>query len=280
MAGSVCTIMAARALKKKNLSTSGTVAGVAVGFLLISCGLRGFTLIYFYQLGTWASRYGLALKTKYDATLQVHSISRGATQVLCTSVIACALTVWHAMEFGAERPFRMADDPVATRISCAVVAHHATSLADTLASELGILSAQCPFLVTQPWRSVPRGTNGGVTLAGLAFSALGGALIGLFTVFMDYLSGLEPLGYCPSLVNLATASGLLGSIIDSLVGATLQATYWDPNQKLVYHANSIKPRTVQKVCGVDLLTNEQVNFVSTAITVWIGGWILAPMLLK
>ena len=97
MAGSVCTIMAARALKKKNLSTSGTVAGVAVGFLLISCGLRGFTLIYFYQLGTWASRYGLALKTKYDATLQVH-ISRGATQVLCTSVIACALTVCSARE--------------------------------------------------------------------------------------------------------------------------------------------------------------------------------------
>jgi len=207
VAGIGCTIMALRAAKKKSLTVGGVTVGFLVGFLLVSCGLRGFTLFWFYQLGSSATKYRLGLKMKYDATLQSHVV-RGASQVLCVSVIAVLLTAWHALEFGAERPFRMAsssnDDPysTATKISCAVVAHHATSLADTWASELGILSEKRPFLVTQPWRDVPPGTNGGVTLAGLWFSLLGGVAVGLFTVFMDFLSGLEPASYSTSLIGL------------------------------------------------------------------------------
>ena len=279
VAGSVCTIMATRAVKKKSLTVSGAFAGVVVGFVIISCGLRGLTLFWFYLTGTWATKYRLALKIKYDATLQSHT-SRGVSQVLCVSAIACALAVWHAVVFGAEHPFRMTDQPAATRISCALVAHHSTSLADTWASELGILSDHRPFLVTQPWRKVPPGTNGGVTMAGLVFSLLGGTAVGLFTVLMDYISGLEPDVYCINLIAFATVSGLLGSVIDSLVGATMQATYWDSEKKLVYHADSIKPRSAQIICGANILTNEQVNLVSTAITIWIGGWIIAPMMFE
>lgn len=285
VAATVCTLMAVRAVRKKSLTVAGATAGVAVGFLLISCGLRGLTLFWFYQLGSSATKYRLALKMKYDATVQSHVV-RGATQVLCVSVIAVGLTLWHAWEFGAEQPLRMTsndDDDrsgMATKISCAVVAHHATSLADTWASELGILSDQRPFLVTPPWRDVPPGTNGGITLTGLWFSLLGGIAVGLFTLFMDYLSGLEPASYSTRLIGFAAAAGLLGSVIDSLVGATLQATYWDPERKLVYHANSIRPHTAQKLCGYNILTNEQVNLVSTAITVWIGGWVLAPVVFE
>jgi uncharacterized membrane protein len=71
-----------------------------------------------------------------------------------------------------------ANSPRPSALACSLIAHHATSLADTLASELGILSKGCPILVTNG-RKVPPGTNGGVTLMGTGCSALGGFIIGL-----------------------------------------------------------------------------------------------------
>ena len=68
--------------------------------------------------------------------------------------------------------------PFASALTCALIAHHSTNLADTLASELGILSNSKPFLIISG-RTVPPGTNGGVTALGTAFSALGGCIIGI-----------------------------------------------------------------------------------------------------
>ena len=55
---------------------------------------------------------------------------------------------------------------------------------DTWASELGTvinLSSEKrsdPILVTNPWRKVPKGTNGGVSLVGLIASFGGGLAVG------------------------------------------------------------------------------------------------------
>ena len=133
-----------------------------------------------------------------------------------------------------------------------------------------------PRLVTQPWRSVPVGTNGGVTLAGTLWSIVGGLLVGALMVAMDAMSGIAPLQVIPVTVY-AGLCGLLGSLIDSILGATLQATHFDDDTKLVYHAdNTDRPASAKYLCGVSLLNNAQVNLVSVAMTAGLGGWILAP----
>lgn len=80
------------------------------------------------------------------------------------------------------------------------------------------------FVITfhQPVR---RGTNGGVTKTGLLAAAAGGCVIGLAFILVGFLTtrctsdvALKQLLVIP----ISTVAGVLGSVIDSLVGATLQ----------------------------------------------------------
>lgn len=75
------------------------------------------------------------------------------------------------------------------------------------------------------YQPVRRGTNGGVTRTGLLAAAAGGSVIGLSFVLLE-LSTIrcESVGVIKQLlaIPIATMAGLCGSIIDSLLGATLQ----------------------------------------------------------
>jgi uncharacterized protein (TIGR00297 family) len=96
--------------------------------------------------------------------------------------------------------------------------------ADTWATELGVLNPRPPRLITTGQR-VEVGTSGGITWLGTAAS-LGGAL------FIGLTGGLGLLilgqGWAGVRVVLLAAStgGVVGSLFDSLLGATIQAIYW------------------------------------------------------
>jgi uncharacterized membrane protein len=132
-------------------------------------------------------------------------------------------------------------------------------------------------LITRPWRRVPVGTNGGVTLVGTACSLAGGLVIAVLTLAMDAISGTE-IVQPGRILAYGTACGGLGSILDSVLGATIQVTYFDEETKRVVSSRSVAPKA-KHVSGRDLLTNEQVNLVSTIITTALGGWLLAPWML-
>jgi uncharacterized membrane protein len=75
------------------------------------------------------------------------------------------------------------------------------------------------------YKPVRKGTNGGVTLQGLLAATAGGLTIGLtfvavglMTAECSFKTGLRQLLVIP----ISAAAGLLGSLIDSLLGATLQ----------------------------------------------------------
>lgn len=188
----VAAIMAYRGWKRQSLTLYGAVSALIVGFLSLSCGLRGgLLLLLFYIVGTKATKYKSEWKSKYDTSYSSVSSCRGPSQVLACSVIGVVIQLVHLYWVGeAEQSIDFVKHPHTSGLACAIIAHHATSLADTLASELGIIFAssssikqgqqqQCwPILVTTGQR-VPPGTNGGVTVMGTACSALGGFMIGL-----------------------------------------------------------------------------------------------------
>jgi uncharacterized protein (TIGR00297 family) len=111
----------------------------------------------------------------------------------------------------------------------------AVASSDTFASELGVLSKKT-YLLTAPWKKVPRGTNGGVSNWG-HFVALVGAIIPVAVAIP--LVGL-PLrqAWIPVL------GGFIGCQIDSVLGALFEE---------------------ERGRAVQLLTKSDVNFLSIAI---------------
>lgn len=70
------------------------------------------------------------------------------------------------------------------------------------------------------------GTNGGVTFIGLVVSLLGGLVVGVGHYFSLLISVSDPvlLSAPPQwpVILVGAVGGLLGSVIDSVLGATLQ----------------------------------------------------------
>lgn len=87
------------------------------------------------------------------------------------------------------------------------------ALADTLSSEIGMLSKEKTVLITNPKQPVPAGTDGGITLLGLEAAVLGTCLMSILYYFFssDFLGSI-----------VVIASGFLGSLADSLLGAVFE----------------------------------------------------------
>lgn len=93
--------------------------------------------------------------------------------------------------------------------------------ADTWATELGVLNPGRPRLITSLGTPVQKGTSGGVSLVGTLASLVAAAVIGAGAAL-----SLHGMRY-PILIGV-TIAGLLGSLGDSLLGATVQAVYFCP----------------------------------------------------
>jgi uncharacterized protein (TIGR00297 family) len=225
-----------------------------------------------------ATKFKQAAKERIDASAAESKV-RGAFQVLSCSVIAVALSLLHVWIYGEDKAINFSKAPLSSSLACGVVAHYAACLGDTLASELGILAHQKPVLITMPWLVVPPGTNGGITIVGCVWSAVGGAMMGAATVAMDLIANISPLNVYPMFL-FGAICGLVGSVLDSFLGATLQVSYWEPETKMVYHQPAAWSVSAQRIAGVDVLNNFQVNLVSVAITTALGGWVVAPLIFR
>ena len=172
----------------KWLTVAGAAAALAVGTATVwGMGWRGLLLLLaFFVSGSLLTRGGG---------------QRNARQVIANGGVAAAAAL-----LGAWPAFAGA---------------LAAAAADTWATEIGAYSPTPPRLITSGV-SVPRGANGGITLLGTAGGVLGAAVIGgLFWLLGPRATGpgsAHP-GWGPAVV---VGAGVLGMLLDSLLGATLQ----------------------------------------------------------
>lgn len=144
--------------------------------------------------------------------------------------------------------------------------HFACCLGDTFASELGILSKSKPRLITT-LEQVPPGTNGAVSRIGLIASVIGGALIGLLTWTTLILENAQCRRTSAVYLFFETLiwgmfAGLFGSLVDSLLGATVQQSRYSKKRKVVLQDDSKDVDAVDIISGMNLLTNNQVSYFS------------------
>lgn len=131
----------------------------------------------------------------------------------------------------------------------------ATVNADTWATELGVLSPGSPILISTGKR-VPRGTSGAISLLGSAVSLLGALLIAV----PAWLFG----GQTSQVILAVTLGGVLGSAIDSLLGATIQGIYYCPQCKKETERHPLHICETETTLhrGWAWLDNDWVNFIS------------------
>jgi len=142
----------------------------------------------------------------------------------------------------------------------------ATVTADTWATELGLLSKETPRLITT-WQVAHRGASGAVSALGLTAAATGALVIGTAALCGKFVESFYSIVFISAWAWLATAAlvgGWLGSIVDSLLGATLQAQYYcapdDQYTEKVIHSCG---RATIHTRGLIWMTNDTVNFLSS-----------------
>ena len=234
------TVLVLFAYRARFLTFDGCVAAWFVGAAVVDAGLSAtLQLLTFFFLGSLTTKYKQKAKdammpyketaapaaaSSDDKMAKKEKKGRTSQQVLATGLVPALfcllrhvpvslLPAWSAVE-----PLKYA----LANSSLLYSTFMAVNLADTLASELGMLNPHPPMLVTQ-WRAtVAAGVDGGVSLLGTLASLLGGLLIGLCAG--DFHS-----------IGVLTLCGVNGSLIDSLLGVALQS------QPTLHAAATTKP---------------------------------------
>ena len=227
-----------------------------MGFIILTFGDWTWlsVLIIFLLVAGISTRYRYEQKEEMEAAESKRG-ARSWRNVLANGAIAIVSVTL----------FGLSHDPI---FAAAFLGAVSTSAADTLATELGLLNPHEPKLITDLNRKVRPGTSGGVSMLGEVASTFGALLIGI-TAWVTGFAGIASL----SLVAISLVAGLLGSTVDSLLGATIQAVFECPSCKKVTEKKIHCSYSTTLVRGNQWVDNNTVNFLST-----ISGSIIAALM--
>lgn len=237
-------VISLTAWRLKSLSRSGAFAAFILGCLIF--GLGGFSwaalLLTFFISSSALSRLFIARKKNLFEKFSKGS-QRDWGQVLANGGLGAGLIVLQTI-FPQQRWYWIA-----------YIGAMAAVNADTWATELGVFSQTPPRLITNG-KIVDKGASGGVTLAGY-LSAAGGALL-IAIIAIPFSSDHS----IPFILLAGIAGGIIGSSVDSLLGATMQAIYFCPacqKETERYPLHSCGTQThLQR--GLAWMNNDWVNF--------------------
>jgi len=253
---------------RKSLTTSGALLALIVGFCLTLAHYSFFLcLLAFFITSSKATKYKQELKEQVEEDFKENG-QRNWLQVLCNGGMAFELSLLYLLDIGSsDLPVDFRHQYRASWLGMAVLGAIACCNGDTWASELGsVLAKQDPFLITT-FQKVPRGTNGGVTPMGLLVSFLGGVAVGVaYFVGVVMSASAVDRDIAPNqllIILVGGLGGLLGSLLDSLIGASLQFSGKDAKSGKIVE---VAREGVIPICGKMVLDNHSVNLVSSILT--------------
>lgn len=205
---------------KKKLSIAGAIAGAVCGTIIyLGSGYPGFlSMTAFFLLGTIATSIGRRQKEQVEK--RGDTPQRNYKQVLANAGMGTLLAL-----------FSLADPAHILIYQILIVVSMASSSADTLSSELGMVWGR-QFFNCITWKKEARGLDGVISLQGTLAGICAAAMIALLYASFR--------GFSSSFI-LITVCGAIGSHADSIIGATLERK--------------------------NRLSNDAVNFLSTLIAV-------------
>lgn len=258
-------IITSRALKNKSLDFGGCLGALLVGFILTLANMSFLAALFaFFITSSKLTRWKGAVKKRIDSEYKEGG-QRNWIQVFCNGGVPTELALLYMIEVGPrEMPVDFTMQYSASWMCLSLLGALACSTGDTWASEVGpVLSKSQPRLITT-WAEVPAGTNGGVTIVGLLASFLGGATVGTayFISQLLLVSDLHMAAPQWPIVAYGAVAGLLGSLLDSLLGAVMQYSGYDESTGKVVNFESPK---VKWICGKPILDNNGVNLFSSIL---------------
>ena len=242
------------------VDAGGAIAGMAVGTgLLASAGLPAFAILgAFFFSSVFLGRLGKGRRD--EAALVVEKGGRRDTwQVLANGGVGLVT----ALAYGVTRQ-------PALLVACGVAFAEAT--ADTWGSEIGVLSPSRPRSILSR-KELPAGASGGISGLGTFASLAGAMLIGF--IFLAGYRGL--LGYAEAFraAIWVAVGGFAGAVIDSVLGATVQAQYeCSLSGRLTERPNTNGVLNALKG-GYRWVTNDVVNALSGAASALLAGLLYA-----
>nr|XP_034175827.1 transmembrane protein 19 isoform X2 [Osmia lignaria] len=259
--------MALWGLKRKSVDVSGAVLGLFMGFILTLTSFCHLACLFaFFVTSSKATKFRAHQKRKLETDFKDGG-QRNWIQVLCNGGMATQLALLYLLDVGCvEQPIHFDKYYRSSWLSIGILGAFACCNGDTWASEIGsVVGSKDPFLITS-FKRVPKGTNGGVSWVGLAVSALGGMTVGLFDYLIILLTVdtavLQLAAPQWPIIIVGGIGGLFGSVIDSLLGATLQYSGVNEKGVIVEHPG----KGVKHVCGRQILDNHSVNLLSSVLT--------------
>jgi len=263
------TAIGVLAYRRQSLSKSGVLGAVLVGTVTFCAHwVWGLLLITFFVLSSLLSHFKASAKEDLAEKFAKGS-RRDIGQAMANAGVGATIALFYLAW----------PDPI---LWAAFAGSMAAVNADTWATELGVLSKRPPRLITS-WRVVEAGTSGGISLAGTLATAAGALSIGLAAVVLLLIDGLlggSGNGQLGSdgilggvmLLPSALIGGLAGSLVDSLLGATVQGIYHSASRGKDTERRIDPDGTPNKlVRGWPWLGNDLVNATSSLVGALVGA---------
>jgi uncharacterized protein (TIGR00297 family) len=239
----LASLVAGAGWQRGALTADGAVAATAVGAATFGAGGldAGLGLIVFFVTGSALSRR----RPVPGEVTASKGHRRDAAQVLANGGVAAL-----AAQLAARGHHRARG---------AVVGSLAAAAADTWASEIGVRSPMPPRSIVTGEVVLP-GTSGGTTPLGWAAAAAGALAVGATMCAV----GRQPRAWGSTLAR-SIVGGLIGTLADSLAGATIQAAYMCDVCCVQAESPGLhcgQPRHL--IRGQAWVTNDVVNLIGTA----------------